>query len=129
MPIIIEKSSYDYRFKREGKRVLVLRDGVCVADWPYEFVKHAVLPTLREQMLRCEELDKAEDIARDSAILLRAGAPFALSDRQDIKDEAVKLACHDRQLRQMPYIRSQEKFGHPTFEVKPPNPTTTEIKP
>jgi len=128
MTSIIMKSSYDYTFRREGKRILVLRDGVCVADWPYEFVKHAVLPLLKEQMLRCEELDKAEKIAFDSAILLRAGAPFVLSDRQDIKDEAVKLACHDRTIRLMPYIKSQEKFGHPTFEVLPPKPKT-EVKP
>ena len=73
--------------------------------------------------LALEELEQAQRIARDGAILARAGAPFTLSDRQDIKDEMAKLASWDSELRRfMPHgVKSQEVFGLPRIvQTKPP---------
>lgn len=118
---IITKPTHDYGVGAEIEhgRVLLKRDGVVVVDIPYEMVDD-IIKAIRQKKLLCEEYAKADQIARDSAIMLRAGAPYALSARPDIRDEAVKLAVHDRQLRQMPYIKSQEKFGAPVIEVYPP---------
>lgn len=120
---VIAKPAHTYSVggEVENGRVLLKKDGEVVVDIPYEMVDDFVR-AIREKKLLCEEYAQAERIARDSAILLRAGARFVLSARNDIQDEAVKLACYDRALRQMPLIKSQERFGCPTFEARPPRP-------
>lgn len=117
--IVIPKQT-EFRIRQEADRVLIIVDGRCVADLDYKAAQ-TLERAVRAKRLRAEEYAKAEQISKDSAILLRAGARMVLSDRADIKQEAVKLAAHDRDLRRfMPSIRSQESFGHPVFETHPP---------
>lgn len=117
--IVIPKQT-EFRIRNEGDRVLLIVDGRCVADLDYKAAK-TLEDAIKVKRLRAEEYANANQIARDSAILLRAGARMVLSDRQDIKDEAAKMAAHDRDLRRyIPSIKSQESFGHPVFEVHPP---------
>lgn len=121
--VIITKPTSDYTFRREGTRVLIFRDGELACDWPLAMIDAAIAELRKLALLSAEEAEK-ERIARDSAILLRAGAPLVLSARPDIQDEAVKMAAHDRDLRRyMPSIKSQESFGAPIFEHHPPTRT------
>lgn len=71
---------------------------------------------------RLEELEQADRIAYDSAILLRAGSNFALSNDPRIIGEAVKEATHNRDLRRFMTegVRSEVALGVPTIVVKPP---------
>jgi hypothetical protein len=71
---------------------------------------------------RAEEWAHAESIAADSAVLLRAGAPFSLSDDPRIRAEAAKEAAWNTDLRRaMPGgVRSREAFGLPTIKQTPP---------
>lgn len=129
MPDIILKPTHDYTVRQEieNGRVLILRDGVVVVDMPWEMVDE-FCKVMRVKKLLCEEYAKREQLAQDSAILLRAGAQMALSARQDVKDEAAKRAVHDRELRRsnLKGITSGEAFGHPVIEVHPPKPKTQE---
>lgn len=72
--------------------------------------------------LRLEEIEQAGRIARDSAILYRAGAPFGLSNDPAILDEAKKAAAWDSELRRcMPGgVKSEEAFGTPALIRHPP---------
>lgn len=67
-----------------------------------------------------EEQEKAPSIARDAAILLRAGVPIGLSNDSKIRDEAGKIAAWDSDLRRyMPGgVKSQEMLGRPAVLVK-----------
>ena len=119
MSIVVPKSR-EFRVRQEADRVLFIIDGqvVCDLDWK---ATDTLIAALRQKKLLAEEYAKAPQIARDSAILLRAGARMVLSGRKDITEEACKMAAHDRDLRRyMPSIKSQESFGHPVFEIKPP---------
>lgn len=115
---LIVRKSCEFRVRQEADRVQIVVDGQMAIDLDWAATEQ-LIAALKVKKLLAEEWAKREQIATDSAILLRAGAPFALSARQDVKDEAVKRACHDRVLRQMPLIKSQEKFGHPHFETLP----------
>ena len=70
-----------------------------------------------EPVLRlAEEYEARDQIIRDSAILLRAGAPFALTDNKQFVDAAKQSAAWDSELRRympMKGITSQESFGTP----------------
>ena len=71
---------------------------------------------LSGQIALAEEYEQAERIIRDSAILLRAGAPIALSSNPKIVDAAKQSAAWDSDLRRympMKGITSQESFGTP----------------
>lgn len=71
---------------------------------------------LHGQIKLAEEHEQAERIIRDSAILMRAGAPIALSNNPKIVDAAKQAAAWDSDLRRyMPMngITSQESFGTP----------------
>lgn len=71
--------------------------------------------------LRLEELEQAERIALDSAIMLRAGSNFALSNDPRIIDMAKVEAEHNRDLRRaMKGIKSTEAFGTPALIRRPP---------
>lgn len=66
---------------------------------------------------RAEEWVKREALARDAAILLRAGAPLGLTSNAAIQAEAAKIARDDRDLRRyLPGgIRGTEIVGEPTL--------------
>lgn len=76
-----------------------------------------VVVALIKGKLRLEELEQAERIARDSAILLRAGANFGLSNDPRILDAAKNAAAWDSELRRcMPGgVKSEEAFGTPAL--------------
>lgn len=82
----------------------------------------AIAKSLLAKAREAEELEKADDVARDHAILLRAGFPVGLTRHPKIQDEAVKIAAWNRDLRRyMPGgIKSQEQLGTPSVIVKPP---------
>lgn len=65
-----------------------------------------------------EEYVARDQIIRDSAILMRSGAPIALTDNPAFVDAAKQQAAWDSELRRympMKGITSQEKFGTPTI--------------
>jgi hypothetical protein len=71
---------------------------------------------------KAEEWANAERIALDSAILMRSGAPFTLSDHPTIIAEAAKEAAWNTNLRRCMAggVKSQEAFGLPTILQSPP---------
>lgn len=112
------------RIRREGQHVLVQFD-----DGAKSFVlqlegKVAVEigAMLRAEGLLADEWAQAERVANDSAILLRAGSNFGLSNDPRILEEAKKLAAWDSDLRRfMPGgVKSSEAFGTPSVMVQPP---------
>lgn len=118
MPVIVPKLQ-EFRIRQEGDRVHVIVDGQVAIDLPWQAADKLWMG-VRAKTRLAEEYAKRDQIAYDSAILVRAGAGFALSSRPDVKDEVKKIAAHDRGLRRyMPSIKSQEKFGHPVFETMP----------
>lgn len=115
--IIVPKGVQEARVGRSGQ-VVLLQIGGKTVEMPWE-----VAVTLGRALLAAgrdaEEQAKAPTIARDAAILLRAGAPVGLSSDPKIRDEAGKLAAWDEQLRRyMPGgIRSEEMLGRPAVTV------------
>jgi hypothetical protein len=77
---------------------------------------------LQQAGLVADEVLQAERIARDSAILMRAGEPFTLSDNPKILAEAAKQAAWDRELRTaMPGgVKSESIVGLPSLVPEPP---------
>lgn len=104
------------RVLQNGDRVLVLVNGGLVADIPWQKgdeVARAITTATR----KAEEWAKAEAIASDQAILLRAGVPLGLSNHPAIRAEALKLALNDRALRRyMPGgVKARAEFGAPVI--------------
>lgn len=81
-----------------------------------------VVRFLHSGKLALEELIHAERIVMDSAILMRSGAPFSLSDHPVLKDEARKEAAWNSDLRRhMPGgVKSGEVFGLPKIIMENP---------
>jgi len=107
--------------RREGSKVLLLSGGVLICEMHWQKADELAKSLQRKARL-AEEEEKATQIVNDSAILMRAGAPFSLSNRPDILKEAVKEAAWNRDLRRfMPFgVRSKEVFGVPTIIQHPP---------
>lgn len=102
------------RIKQDGGSVLLIAGGRLIAKLPADAARQ-VADALRQVALRAEEWAKAESIAMDQAVLMRAGAGFGLTDHPVIQREAAKAAAWDRDLRRfMPGgIRSQTQVGSP----------------
>lgn len=107
--------------RHEGARTIVAFEGKCVLDLERR-ISDALAVALRVKARKVEEREKAEAIAMDHAILIRAGVPLGLSNSTRIQDEASKLAAWDTALRRnMPGgVRSTEVFGTPEIIVHPP---------
>lgn len=102
--------------KVDGNRVLLAADGKFITSMPWEKaleVAAALVRLARE----AEENEKALAIAQDGAILLRAGAPFGLTNNPKIQAEVKKLAEHDTKLRRyMPAgVKGKGIVGTPTI--------------
>jgi len=115
--IVIPKGVQEARVGRSGQLVLLVIGGKTV-EMPWQ----AALELGRALVSRArdaEEQAKAPQVARDAAILLRAGARIGLSSDPKIRDEAGKLAAWDEELRRcMPGgIKSQEMLGRPAITV------------
>lgn len=102
------------RIRQEGTYVLVIVDGKTVINAPY----NVALDIFREGIAaskRAEELAHVEGIVHDQAILIRAGAPFGLTNNTAMLREAVTEAGHNPVIRRhMPGgIKSKELVGTP----------------
>lgn len=100
--------------------VLVFEPGRFLIKWPVaEWSK--ISAALHHAARQVETWENAEKVARDQAILLRAGAGFGLTDDPAIQAEAKKVAEGDRDLRRyMPGgVRHQrrEQFGTPKVAI------------
>ena len=61
---------------------------------------------------QAEEYCKANRIIMDNALLQRSGFPIGLSDHPKIKDESIKEALHNRDLRRyLPYQKKNVGIG------------------
>lgn len=109
--------------RREGEKVLLLSGGVLIAEMPWQSADE-LARALTAKARQAEEQQKAESIAYDAAILMRAGVPMGLSNRRDIIKEAMKEAAWNTNLRRyMPGgIKSKEVFGTPTVIRHDPKP-------
>ncbi len=104
----------------EDERVSVIVDGRAVLDLPWR-AADALARALTAKARQAEEIEKADAVAFDAAVLLRAGVPVGLTNHPKIKAEARKIADGDRRLRRyMPGgIRSRVQFGAPAVRVHP----------
>lgn len=102
--------------RREGSKVLLLSGGILIAVLPWRAADELAV-ALRSKARLAEEEEKGEQIALDSAILMRTGVPFSFSNRADILKEAMKEAAWNSDLRRyMPGgVKSKEVFGAPTI--------------
>jgi len=106
--------------RHQAGHVELIIDGRLVASVPWEQAQqlHRVI---HAQAKRAEEWAKAEQIARDQAMLIRAGANIGLTSHPLIQAEAKKVAEWNRQLRRaMPGIKSEEQFGAPSLRQTGP---------
>lgn len=107
--------------RHNGDRVLLTIDG---RSW--ELPWQAALELSRMLMgaaRQCEELAVANRLIADQALLIRAGAPFALSNHPKIRDAARTEAQWDSQLRRyipLPPWRRPVEFGVPSVTQEPP---------
>jgi hypothetical protein len=81
-----------------------------------------MVDAVHQKILAAEEILHAEQIAFDSAILIRAGAPFTLTDNPKIQDMAATEAAHNRTLRRsaLQGIKSTAIVGTPSLIPTPP---------
>ncbi len=72
----------------------------------------------------CEEMEKAEQIIHDAAIMARTGLPIGLTNHPLIQAEARKESMHNREIRrsnlpEIGSVPSQEVFGTPVVVRSP----------
>lgn len=111
--------SFDIR--QDGDRVLLIKEGRLIANMPYSAAKE-LARALIIQSARAETEAKALQVAADHAILLRTGAPFGLTNRPDIRDEAAKIALYDKDLRRFipGGVKSKEHVAVPSVILGAP---------
>ena len=109
----------EVRVRQEGTRVSLIVDGREVLSGHWRQADE-LAKALVAKARAAEELEKHEAIAHDHAILMRAGAPFGLTNTPWIRDLAARIAAWDTRLRRfMPGgVRSQEHVGTPTIITK-----------
>lgn len=119
------------RVRHEGTRVLVLQHGRALLDLPWQAAL-ALAQALRAQGKRAEEIDRAQAIIADQAIVTRLGLRFGLTSHPLLLRSAAHEAAWNRDLRRyIPGgkargIASQELVGAPTLISHPPAPATKE---
>lgn len=102
----------------EGATVaLVTRNGA--VSLPLGAAKE-VYRALGEAIARIEEQQHAEQIALDSAVLMRSGAPFTLSNDKKILDVAKTEAAFNKDLRRaMPGgVKAKSVVGTPQVKAQ-----------
>lgn len=113
-----------FRVRAEGSRVVLCIDGRRVLDVHWSKADD-IARYLTRKARQAEEHEKADAIAYDGAILLRAGAPIGLTDHPKIREEVCKIAAWDSRLRR--YMRRGIKAtrlpGVPRLIVRPPSKT------
>jgi hypothetical protein len=116
------------RIRVDGENVTLELNGRAT-----EMPAHAareIARALMQKALEAEEYARAEGIILDSALLIRAGLPFGLSNNPKILDEARKEAVWNRDLRRfMPGgVRSTAVVGTPTITQGAPAPASSSSK-
>lgn len=103
---------------KEGDKVICdLLDGTYLDLEPKNAI--ALGDALYQVAKRAEEWENAEQIAVDSGILIKAGAPFALTSNPKILDLTKQEIATNKAIRRMPgsvkfgNIKSEETFGTP----------------
>jgi hypothetical protein len=116
--------------RQDGTRVLILMNDKLVANLPWDAALH-VASAIRVKARQAEEISKAAMIARDQAVVSRAGMPFGLTSNPEILHEARKIAQFDREIRRsnLPSIESQSVVGTPTLVNGVPVGPTQTIRP
>ncbi|MCB0190626.1 MAG: hypothetical protein KDJ65_01635 [Anaerolineae bacterium] len=111
--------------RQEGDRVVVVSNGKAVLDLPWNAALE-VAAGIRAKAKLAEEQAHLDALAYDSAVMLRAGLPFVMSNRPDVLAVAKREAAWGDLRRYMPDrgIRSQEKFGTPKLTKHPPRRLT-----
>ena len=105
------------RDPNKPQRVVILLDGkyMCSMDWQ---VADQCADALRSVARKAEEYAKANHIIDQSALLIRSGAPFALSSDPKIQDAAYTQAQWDTKARKaMPLagVPTPRSFGTPNI--------------
>lgn len=86
------------RVRHEGTRVLVLKNSRALLDLPWQAALD-LAKALHAQGKRAEEIDRAQAIIADQAILTRLGFRFGLTSHPALLRDAAKEAAWNRTLR------------------------------
>lgn len=107
--------------RHEGSRILMLRNGAVILDMPWGAALE-VGSALIAKARQAEEIEAAERIIRDQAIIERAVFPVGLSSHPKIQAEALKEAQWGdiRRYLPSPGIHSGEAVGTPTLDQATP---------
>ena len=84
--------------RHDNGRVVLILNGDKGLAMPWQ-KSDEVIRALRQVTREAEEYCKANQIIADNALMQRAGLPIGLSDNPIIKDESIKAALYDRDLR------------------------------
>lgn len=79
--------------RQEGNEVTILFNGKFLSRMPWDKAL-AFSTAVRIQALRAEEVDKAQLIVADQALLTRHGIPIGLSNNPKINAEAFRESQH-----------------------------------
>jgi hypothetical protein len=111
------------QLRHEAGKVLVISGGKLLFDMPPAYARKLWTATVAQARL-AEEEAKADALVMDQAIVMRAGAPFGLTDNPKIQAEAVKEAVHNRNLRRfMPGgVRATRILGAPVVRMPKAKP-------
>jgi len=107
--------------RRQGDRILLLDSGRLLLELPYPAARE-LARALLTQAVRVDEVAHAQEVVADQALLLRSGAPFALTQVSGLLHEASRLARYDRSLRRaLPGVVPVAKVGVPSIRLHPEN--------
>jgi hypothetical protein len=115
------------RVRHEGRRVVVLQQGRALLDLPWQAALD-LAKALQAQGKRAEEIDRAQAIIADQAIITRLGFRFGLTSHPALLREATQEAAWNRNLRRyIPPSRamgiaSQQIVGAPALIQHRPKP-------
>lgn len=109
----IKHGDLSLTFRSELDRVQCIGGGVLLFDAPAPIARQ-LWQGWRAKALDVEELENANAIAFDAALLHRSGAPLGLSNNPLIRAEAKSLAQSDDVLRKSPDRRTALPFGAPS---------------
>jgi len=106
--------------RRDGERVLVIKDGVTLLDLPWDAARD-LGKAMRLQSARAEQTAKVVQVIADQALLIRKGFPIALTPDPAVFKAAGNEAAHDRDLRRFVPggVPSGVKFGMARLRGRP----------
>jgi hypothetical protein len=104
------------QLRAEGARVFVNINDDTFLELEWQKADE-VAAALKACARLAEGHEKAEQVLKDTAFLMRSGAPFTLSNDPRLLDAAKNEAAFDKDLRrQLPGgVKSREVFGLPTI--------------